>query len=144
MPIRLQAIDHFGLEVADLARAERFYTEVFGLPVKRRMPGVVVLDFNGRSFNLLERRDRAPGDPAAIERPTGRSHLAFTVSPDDFAEAAGRLASAGVPTHPVIDWGDHDGLYFLDPDGNLLELIDRRPAGGRPSRGAGAGERASG
>ncbi len=125
-PIRLQGIDHFGLEVADLARAERFYTETFGLPVKRRFPGVVVLDFNGRSFNLLERKDRAPGDPAAISAPTGRTHLAFTVSSADFASAKRRFAEANVPAHPAIDWGDHDGLYFLDPDGNLLELIDRR------------------
>lgn len=125
-PIHLAAIDHFGLEVADLARAERFYTGLFGLPVKRRMPGVVVLDFNGRSFNLLERRDRAPGDPGAIAHPTGRTHLAFRVSSADFAEAKARFAVAGVPVHPVVDWGDHDGLYFLDPDGNLLELIDRR------------------
>jgi catechol 2,3-dioxygenase-like lactoylglutathione lyase family enzyme len=127
-PIGLRGIDHFGLEVTDLARAERFYTGLFGLAVKRRFPGVVVLDFNGRSFNLLERKDRAPADPGAIGRPTGRTHLAFEVSPADFAAAMARFAAAGVPTHPVIDWGDHDGLYFLDPDGNLLELINRRGA----------------
>jgi catechol 2,3-dioxygenase-like lactoylglutathione lyase family enzyme len=125
-PIRLEAIDHFGLEVADLDRAERFYTETFGLPVKRRLPGVVILDFHGRSFNLLERKARPPADPGAIARPTGRTHLAFLVSSADFAAARQRFAAAAVPTHPVIDWGDHDGLYFLDPDGNLLELIDRR------------------
>jgi catechol 2,3-dioxygenase-like lactoylglutathione lyase family enzyme len=130
-PITLKAIDHFGLEVRDLDRAERFYTALFGLAVKRRLPGVIVLDFGGRSFNLLLRPDRVAADLAAIASPTGRTHLAFTVSSADFASAAGRLAAAGVPTHPVIDWGDHDGLYFLDPDGNLLELIDRRDAGVR-------------
>lgn len=125
-PIRLEAIDHFGLEVTDLERAERFYTGLFGLPVKRRFPEVVVLDFNGRSFNLLRRADRRPPDPDRIARPTGRAHLAFLVSPEAFEAARRRFAEAGVPTHPVIDWGDHDGLYFLDPDGNLLELISRR------------------
>jgi extradiol dioxygenase family protein len=25
-----------------------------------------------------------------------------------------------------IDWGDHECLYFLDPDGNLLELVGYR------------------
>ncbi len=136
-PIRLEAIDHFGLEVADLDRAERFYTGFFGLRVKRRFPDVVVLDFIGRSVNLLRRAPGGPPDAGRIAQPTGRAHLAFLVSPEAFETARRRFAEAGVPTHPVIDWGDHDGLYFLDPDGNLLELVNRRGApapGGGPQR----------
>jgi extradiol dioxygenase family protein len=36
-----------------------------------------------------------------------------------------------VPFHAAIDWGDHECLYFLDPDGNLLELVAYRVAGQR-------------
>ena len=25
-----------------------------------------------------------------------------------------------------IDWGDHDCMYFLDLDGNLLEIVSYR------------------
>jgi len=37
------------------------------------------------------------------------------------------FAKRGVPHHAPIDWGDHDCLYFVDPDGNLLELVGYRP-----------------
>ena len=50
---------------------------------------------------------------------------------DDFAVARERLSAAGVETAAPIDWGDHDCMYFLDPDGNLLELICYRDAAGR-------------
>ena len=45
---------------------------------------------------------------------------------DDFATAKERLTRAGVESARPIDWGDHDCLYFLDPDGNLLEVVSYR------------------
>jgi catechol 2,3-dioxygenase-like lactoylglutathione lyase family enzyme len=125
-PILLEAIDHFGIDVTDLEQAERFYTQTFGLTVTARRHRQVAFDFHGRSFILFERKDREPPDPTRIEQPLGQGHIAFEVSPDHFDAAKRRFAAAGVRTHPVIDWGDHDCLYFLDPDGNLLELVNRR------------------
>jgi 1,4-alpha-glucan branching enzyme len=43
-----------------------------------------------------------------------------------FAECPPRTAS--VVTELGFDWGDHDCVYFLDPDGNLLELVGYRQA----------------
>ena len=48
------------------------------------------------------------------------------VTASDFAGARERLAAAGVESAPPIDWGDHDCIYFLDPDGNLLEMVSYR------------------
>jgi hypothetical protein len=45
------------------------------------------------------------------------------VKPGDFADARERRAAAGVESAAPIDWGDHDCIYFLDPDGNLLEMV---------------------
>ena len=50
----------------------------------------------------------------------GKSHHAFEVGWDDLKAA-----------ETLFDWGDHDCLYFLDPDGNLLELVGYRPKGER-------------
>ncbi len=44
----------------------------------------------------------------------------------DFTLAPQRLSAAGVECAHPIDWGDHDCLYFLDPDGNLLEMVSYR------------------
>jgi catechol 2,3-dioxygenase-like lactoylglutathione lyase family enzyme len=127
--MKLERLDHFGIEVAELARAESFYTNVLGLTVVARFGDQVLLDCGGQNLALFE-VPRAPLDAAArqsiISHPLGRGHHAFKVSCDDFNGARERLAKAGVESAAPIDWGDHDCIYFLDPDGNLLEMVSYR------------------
>jgi catechol 2,3-dioxygenase-like lactoylglutathione lyase family enzyme len=127
--MKLERLDHFGIEVAELARAESFYTNVLGLLVVARFGDQVLLDCGGQNLALFE-VPRAPLDAAArqsiISHPLGRGHHAFKVSRDDFNGARERLAKAGVESAAPIDWGDHDCIYFLDPDGNLLEMVSYR------------------
>jgi len=127
--MKLERLDHFGIEVADLARAERFYTEVLGLAVVAHMGDQTLLECGDQNLALFqvahaplsatERRNR-------IKHPLGRGHHAFRVSRADFAAARARLNEAAVECAAPIDWGDHDCLYFLDPDGNLLEVVSYR------------------
>jgi len=127
--MKLQRLDHFGIEVRDLARAERFYLDVLGLTVVARFGDQVLMDCGGQNLALFA----APRVPlSAAERaqiighPLGRGHHAFRVSRADFLKAAQRLSDAGVETAAPIDWGDHDCMYFLDLDGNLLEIVSYR------------------
>jgi catechol 2,3-dioxygenase-like lactoylglutathione lyase family enzyme len=127
--MKLERLDHFGIEVANLARAERFYTAVLGLEVVNRFGDQISLDCGGQNLALVEVA-RPPLDAAArrsiITHPLGRGHHAFKVTRSDFAGAHARLSEAGVESAAPIDWGDHDCIYFLDPDGNLLELVSYR------------------
>ena len=127
--MRLERLDHFGIEVGDLAHAESFYTEVLGLSVVTHLGDQVLLDCGGQNLALFQVA-RPPLSPAErharISHPLGRGHHAFRVSRADFATAKGRLTEAGVESAQPIDWGDHDCLYFLDPDGNLLEIVSSR------------------
>jgi catechol 2,3-dioxygenase-like lactoylglutathione lyase family enzyme len=129
--MKLERLDHFGIEVSDLARAERFYTGVLGLSVVAHLGDQVLLDCGGQNLALF-RVARAPITPAErqkrIAHPLGRGHHAFRVSRADFAAAKERFAAAGVESARPIDWGDHDCMYFLDPDGNLLEVVSYRQA----------------
>jgi len=127
--MKLERLDHFGIEVAELARAERFYTEVLGLAVVAHLGDQTLLRCGDQNLALFqvgreplsptERRDR-------IAHPLGKGHHAFRVSRADFESARDRLAQAGAESANPIDWGDHDCLYFLDPDGNLLEIVSYR------------------
>ena len=125
--MRLLELDHFGLDVADLDRAERFYTEVLGLAVAQRFGHHQVLLRCGRQMlALFERTDLPPRVTDRIENPLGKGHHAFKISLADLGTVQEVFQARGVPTYGPIDWGDHDCLYFLDPDGNLLEVVAYR------------------
>jgi catechol 2,3-dioxygenase-like lactoylglutathione lyase family enzyme len=124
--MKLERFDHIGIEVVDLARAERFYTAVLGLEVVARFGDQVLLRCGPQNlalFRVARPALTATERRARISHPLGRGHHAFLVSADDFASAVECLGEAGVEVAPTIDWGDHDCRYFLDPDGNLLEIV---------------------
>jgi catechol 2,3-dioxygenase-like lactoylglutathione lyase family enzyme len=127
--MKLERLDHFGLEVRDLARAERFYVEVLGLSIVARFGDQVLMECGGQNLALFE-VPRPPLTAAeraqVISHPLGRGHHAFRVSREDFLAAKRRFGEAGVETANAIDWGDHDCMYFLDLDGNLLEIVSYR------------------
>jgi catechol 2,3-dioxygenase-like lactoylglutathione lyase family enzyme len=129
--LKLKRLDHFGVDVADLGRAERFYREVLGMTVQMRLADQVVMRGGETSCALFLRLDRAPLDLEQVRNPLGKSHHAFEVGWDELKAAEVLFAEHGVPYHAPIDWGDHDCLYFLDPDGNLLELVGYRTKGER-------------
>lgn len=126
--LRIKRLDHFGVDVADLARAEGFYTGLLGMSVGMRLPDQLLLRYGGGSLALFFKPDRAPGPRELIDNPLGKSHHAFEVSWEDLHAARRLFAERGIPHHAPINWGDHECLYFLDPDGNLLELVGYRPS----------------
>ena len=125
--MRLLELDHFGIDVSDLDRAERFYTEVLGLEVAQRFGHhQVLLRCGAQMLALFERKDLPPRHTDRIDNPLGKGHHAFKVSSADFQIMHDLFTVQKTPTYGPIDWGDHDCLYFLDPDGNLLEIVAYR------------------
>jgi catechol 2,3-dioxygenase-like lactoylglutathione lyase family enzyme len=127
--MKLERLDHYGLEVNDLKRAEAFYTGVLGFSVVARFGDQVLMECGGQNLALfgVARAPLTPAQRAAlINHPLGKGHHAFKVGRNDFAQARATLMAAGVECAPAIDWGDHDCMYFLDLDGNLLELVSYR------------------
>jgi glyoxylase I family protein len=125
-PLRLRHLDHFGVDVSDLGRSERFYTEILGMTVQMRLPDQVLLRYGDGACALFAAPGRVPGGSEQIDNPLGRPHHAFRVDPADLARARALFEARGIPHHAPIDWGDHDCVYFLDPDGHLLELVAYR------------------
>jgi len=128
--MRLTRLDHFAIHVSDLQAAEEFYTTVLGMRLVDHLGDMTLVECGGMNIGLVRRPDLAPGDSGVIDEPLGRAHHAFLVEEKEFASAREALAAAGVPTHGPVSWGDHDCFYFLDPDGNLLEIVTppRTPA----------------
>ncbi len=122
-------LNHTIVNVRDQERGAAFLTDLFGLPPATRFgPFHVVEVDNGVSLDYISTDDR-------IEV----QHFAFLVSDDEFTTIFGRIVDRGLPY-----WADpgrqtpgeinhHDGgrgVYFVDPDGHVLEIITRPYGGG--------------
>jgi catechol 2,3-dioxygenase-like lactoylglutathione lyase family enzyme len=151
----LESLDHINIVVANLDRMTRFYSEVLGLRVSKRVSisgewidktvglkgcrgEVVYLDPpNGPRIELIlystPQGSAPPG--LGISNTPGIRHLAFRVSNIDMI--VDRLRSAGVDflsevqlvpeTQVTYTGGVRKRLvYFHDPEGNLLELCEYR------------------
>jgi catechol 2,3-dioxygenase-like lactoylglutathione lyase family enzyme len=146
-------IDHVGITVSDLDRALGFYRDLLGLRVVADStvsePGVAellgldsvelrIVDLDsgdGRIVELFEYLHPKGGRADYESSDAATEHIAFTV--DDLAAVRERLARAGariVSRRPLTisdPGGSFDGaicLYVRDPDGAILELI-QRPSG---------------
>jgi catechol-2,3-dioxygenase len=122
-PVRL---NHAVLFVADLARAERFYTEVIGMVVAAREPRANAAFLRlPRSGNHHDLGLFGVGANAPAKRPGGIGlyHLAWQVDTiDELVEARYVLAGAGA-LGGESSHGATKSLYGADPDGNEFEIM---------------------
>ncbi|APR76091.1 Fosfomycin resistance protein FosA [Minicystis rosea] len=109
-------LNHVTLSVRELDRAFAFYRDVLGFrPLARWARGAYLLAGEVTWLCLsLDGRTRAEPLPEY-------THLAFSVTPEDFAAATSRIRTSGAP-----EWrqntSEGDSVYFLDPDGHKLEI----------------------
>lgn len=117
------------LYVDELAEATAFYRDVLGLPVSAAFEDASFLQTGERSTLILFDRQKLrtrvsqiPGHGAE-----GAGHVALAIPHEQMAAWRERLQAAGVAIEHEQDWpqGTHS-LYFRDPAGNSLELIDER------------------
>lgn len=131
----LGGIHEAGLYVDDLEAAERFWTAL-GLPVHSRQPGRHVFLRAGRDMLLLFDPDatRIPGGMAPPHGARGPGHVALDVPDVDTLEAwRVRLSEADVDIEAEVEWPNgRRSLYFRDPAGNSIELIERGAWGQAP------------
>jgi glyoxylase I family protein len=121
--IRVAGLDHLVLRVADLDRAIRFYGDVLGCHVERRLdePKLVQLRAGTSMIDLVP----AGSAPQPAE---GRNldHFAVRISSFDFAALAAHLQRHGIAVGEVRRRYGAEGygssLYITDPDGNVVEL----------------------
>jgi catechol 2,3-dioxygenase-like lactoylglutathione lyase family enzyme len=139
--------NHVGLTVSNLERSVAFYRDLLGfkLAYERgevtaeympRLVGIagarlkiVGLDLPGLHVDLVEYVEPKTGTSGGPTSDIGNVHIGFTV--DDLWSAYRSLSAAGVrfksePVSPTT--GPNKGgwaVYFVDPDGITLEMIQR-------------------
>ena len=121
--VKLQRLDHLAIYVSDLDRAESFYADLLGMERRMRLPDQVLLRLGEVSIGLMHGEALPAPEPRILEDPLRKAHHAFRVEEAEFERARSALRSADVAMSEPVDWGDHRCFYFLDPDGNLLEIV---------------------
>jgi len=126
------SFSHMGMFVADLARMEDFYTRVMGFTVTDRGDletprGNVHIVFLSRDPREHHQVILATGRPGSLAfNPINQ--ISFRMA--DFAglrEMHRRLADEKVKELYAVSHGNALSVYFLDPEGNRLELFVDTP-----------------
>lgn len=130
---KITALDHIVLNVGDIDRALQFYMGILGLAGERvelfkagkvGFPSVRIDD--ATLIDLFPRKTMANAPPA--DKVDGNlNHLCLVVDPGDFSAVIEDLQAHQVAIRegPVSRWGARGqatSVYFLDPDGNEVEI----------------------
>jgi len=120
--LKTHGVLHFSLPVTDLDRSREFYENLLGMKVVEQSPRMVFLQ-TGDDYLILAKGS----EPLKYDSPQSTPvHHAFKVKPDEFAASIDFLRESGVEVFNIEDrnqgvfWGPQ--AYFLDPDGNKLEI----------------------
>ena len=131
--IKIIALDHIVLNVSDIDRSLEFYTEVLGLKGERveefragkvSFPSVRITDTT--IIDLFPNKDRSSvSGPQKAAR--NLNHFCLVVAAENFAAALDdlQLHKIAIREGPVSRWGAQGqatSVYFLDPDGNEVEI----------------------
>jgi catechol 2,3-dioxygenase-like lactoylglutathione lyase family enzyme len=127
--MRIAALDHLVLTVADIAATVTFY-ERLGMRAQTFGEGRIALHFGDQKINL--HRAGSEFEPHALHPLPGSADLCFLVE-GSLADVALTLGEAAVaielgPVERDGAAGALESLYVRDPDGNLVELS--RPMSG--------------
>jgi glyoxylase I family protein len=124
----LAGISHIDLTVTDVDRSERFYTDVLGFEVVKRVdgPGFRLTDMKhpGLAVEMCVRQPSAGDGSQFDELRPGLDHLSFRVATRAELERwRAHLEQHGVTYTPIVDAPYGAVLVFRDPDNIQLELM---------------------
>jgi len=125
--MRIDALDHLVLTVADIDATCAFYTRTFGMRETRFGEARRALAFGTQKINLHPYRNEF--EPKAAQPTPGSADLCFlTATPLD--EVVAHLAAERVkivegPVERTGAAGPIRSVYVRDPDGNLIEISNR-------------------
>jgi len=125
--LRILSVYETVLYTPDPRAAAEFYSDALGLEqledpddlsaVFRLPAGQVLLIFNPQLSSQ-------PGRPVPSHGSAGPGHIAFAIEGGAYEDAVARLRDKGIEIEREIDWGRGRSVYFRDPAGNSVELVD--------------------
>jgi catechol 2,3-dioxygenase-like lactoylglutathione lyase family enzyme len=124
---RVRGVYETVIYASDPRTAARFYADVLGLrPVEEPDELSAALRLPDGKMLLVFDPERAsrPGRPVPSHGARGAGHLAFIVDPEEMDALEAALREHGVDIETDLARERGRSLYFRDPAGNSVELVD--------------------
>lgn len=121
-------LGHVNINVRDVEKSHKWYTELLGLHTYDYMPGrAAFLSADRELSHEVALTQVEEGAPGLQQGQVGLGHFAWKVETlDDLKEFYHKLKDWGIEISPS-DHGVSLGLYFRDPDGNGVEVYYEQP-----------------
>jgi catechol-2,3-dioxygenase len=117
---KVTSLGHVGIYVRDVERSKAFYRDILGLGVSDSSPE------RGHVFMTAQDRDKEHHELLLMPgREDGKviQQISFRCSSiADLKEFYRALLQRSVPIVRTVSHGNAVGVYFLDPDGNQVEI----------------------
>ena len=120
--VKPMQLGHINIRVKDMARSEKFYTEVLGLEVTHRRENIIFLSANNLSHELAI-------SPLGLDAPgpdnsrVGTNHNAWQMASfEDLRRMYRHLQKNQIEIIRTRQNSASMGIYFADPDGNENEV----------------------
>jgi catechol 2,3-dioxygenase-like lactoylglutathione lyase family enzyme len=130
-PGEVRHFDHFALPTTSIDRSEKFYAEVLGLRTivkgAPRIPGGIFMKIGTQHhLGFFEQRPVNTGFMPKRDNVDGFPRVAFAVPASAFDATVKRIGSACAIVEEIHEAnlsGAENGLAFVDPEGNIMELF---------------------
>lgn len=118
MSLKVQQLDHIGLNVTNLEKSIAFYQALFGFEIIEKWD-VPRQAFIGNGSAVLGLMEIANYDYSVYTM----AHIAFACSQSDFADTVTQIKNLGltIVSGPKAQRGG-ETMLFRDPSGNILEI----------------------
>jgi catechol 2,3-dioxygenase len=123
--MKIPVFHHANLKTTRLDEMVEWYGNTVGTTPVFKWPGGAFLSNDGANHRIALITSPAIVDTDDADKVTraGIHHLAFEYgSLDDLLDTYRRLSEDGVRPHFTVDHGMTTSFYYLDPDGNSVEL----------------------
>jgi catechol 2,3-dioxygenase len=122
-PTHIPLLHHVTLKTTRIADMIAWYGIVVGMTVHFQFPGGAWLSNDGANHRLALLTSPAISDDPGKLAHTGLHHTAFEFADmDALLDTYGRLKGEGIAPHMALHHGMTLSIYYVDPDGNSVEL----------------------
>jgi catechol 2,3-dioxygenase-like lactoylglutathione lyase family enzyme len=114
--IKTMGLFHLAINVTDLDRSVKFYTDLFRIDVLRQQEDMAILHTPGSDDNFVLFKASGPVAPSGI------AHFGFKVDEQNFDRAMDNVRKRGIKIISNQERNTGRFLYIEDPDGFVVQI----------------------